>query len=47
MTLVSLDGAPVMFFPTLAAALSYIRRLSGAVRSRLTLTSYAGRPLSR
>ncbi len=47
MTLVLIDGQPFMVFPSLADALTFIRKLSGALRSRLTLTRYAGHPLSR
>jgi hypothetical protein len=47
MILVLIDGMPFMFFPSLADALTYVRKLSGTLRSRLTLTRYAGHPLSR
>ncbi len=47
MILVLIDGMPFMFFPALGDALAYIRKLSGALRGRLTLTRYAGHPLSR
>lgn len=47
MILVLIDGMPFMFFPSLADALTFIRKLSGALRGRLTLTRYGGHLLSR
>ena len=47
MILVLIDGMPFMFFPALGDALAYIRKLSGALRARLTLTRYGGQTLSR